>query len=143
MPWDIITPPDEPDFRLGRTALHRAAFNGNESLCRLLLESGADDSRLDCDGNPALHAAIDSGHENIVRLLLKLGSPTVKNAKGQTALFQAVQTQNISVAKILLDSSIDVNYADARGEVALHYAVENGSEAMTRLLLSHGADINA
>jgi hypothetical protein len=54
----------------GETALHGAAFGGNEAVVRLLLEDyKADVEAKDNDGKTALHLAEDEGNEAAVRVL--------------------------------------------------------------------------
>jgi ankyrin repeat protein len=126
-----------------RPPLHIAVHNNNETIIRLLLQQGADFSRLDQNGKTALHAAVESGRLGLVTLLLAGNDANVKDSSGRTALFSAVQAGNDEITRALLEGGIDVTYKDPLGETALHVAVESGSESSTMLLLKHGADINA
>ena len=53
----------------GRTALHYAARGGDLTLCRLLLEAGADPTRLDDDGRTPLEVARKYRKRDVVYLL--------------------------------------------------------------------------
>ena len=53
----------------GHTPLHEAAFNGDVSLVRLLLESGADRGLRTGDGQTALEIANLKGRDEVARLL--------------------------------------------------------------------------
>jgi ankyrin repeat protein len=128
----------------GRPALHRAAWNGNESMTELLLDRGADITIQDSVGQTALHVAVENKCEGVLRVFVeKKVDLNVKDSQGRTALFAAVRGGNLGVVKYLLESSVDVNSKDIMGNAALHLAVEQGSEPLTHLLLAHGADINA
>ncbi|KAH8812611.1 ankyrin repeat-containing domain protein [Xylogone sp. PMI_703] len=128
----------------GRTALHRAICNGNESLTQILLAQGANIHKQDINGFTALHLAVESGNENLVKLLLENGIDlNTKDTRGRTALFNAVQNENEIMTRMLLEACIDVNCRDAAGEVALHLATERGLERLVLLLLKYGAHVDA
>jgi ankyrin repeat protein len=62
----------------GWTALHLASFLTFPSASKcveFLLQSGADHSLKNLDGQTALHLAAANGSEKIVRLLISYGSP--------------------------------------------------------------------
>ena len=54
--------------------LHEAAFQGHESVVRLLLERGADPSPKDIYGATPLHHAAWGGYEAVVLLLVEHGA---------------------------------------------------------------------
>lgn len=128
----------------GRTALHFAVGNGDESMSRLLLDRGADIMRQDSTGSTPLHLAAECGSEELVKLLLeKSANPNETDLLGRTVLFGAVSSGSEVVVKMLLDALVDVNAKDSLGNVALHLAVESGSESLVVLLLEYGANIDA
>ncbi|KAF4632089.1 hypothetical protein G7Y89_g6028 [Cudoniella acicularis] len=131
--WEEKSPEPKSPSNLGRTALHRAVSAGNESVCRLLLERGADFRKQDNNGQTPLHLAVETGSEGLIKLLLKEGNPNVKDSLGRTALFQALRSKNEKVTKLLLESQIDVNSKDILGEVALYVAVERSIEEIKRV----------
>ena len=51
------------------TPLHIAAFHGNETCVKWLLEHGADATAQDIDGNTPLMLAKQKGHTAVCRLL--------------------------------------------------------------------------
>ena len=53
----------------GRTALHRAAYNGKIQVVEALLNAGADKAVKDIDGETALDLAQRNNHPAIVKLL--------------------------------------------------------------------------
>jgi uncharacterized protein len=97
----------------GFTPLHFAAFFGEESVARALLEHHADAGAV---ANNALqvmplHSAAAGRHLAIVRALLEHGAP--------------------------------VNARQQKGWTALHAAAQHGDRAMVELLLKYGANPNA
>ena len=58
----------------GCEMLMRAAWNGHESVVRLLVELGAQVDAVDSDGRTALMRAADEGHESTVHALVELGA---------------------------------------------------------------------
>ena len=97
----------------GFTPLHFAAFFGEESVARALLEHHADAGAV---ANNALqvmplHSATAGRHLAIVRALLEHGAP--------------------------------VNARQQKGWTALHAAAQHGDRAMVELLLKYGANPNA
>ncbi|KAK1957356.1 ankyrin, partial [Colletotrichum sublineola] len=75
----------------GWTALHLASMVGNESVVRLLLDTGASIDQEDEDGKTALHIAYEqfkSGrHDCVIKLLLTKGAnPVARTGDNQTAL---------------------------------------------------------
>ncbi len=67
---------------------------------------------------------------------------TVMNKATQT-LFQAIATNNIEMAKIVLaDKDIKINRQDEFGNTPLHLAVQAGNQQLLELLLDHKANPN-
>jgi ankyrin repeat protein len=73
---------------MGRTNLHKAAFDGNAERVKELLKKGADPNTKDKKGRTPLHwAAPYKGHVEVVKLLLEHGAdPNIKNKYGRTPL---------------------------------------------------------
>lgn len=144
---EMSPPPPQPTHPpvIGRAALHLAAYDGNESMTKLLLESGADVARQDSSGCTPLHIAAEAGHETIIKILLENSAdPKATDFLGRTVLFSAIKGGNDSAVRILLkEPTVDVNTKDVMGQVPLHIAVEKGSETIVRLLLKYGANIDA
>ena len=59
---------------LGRTALHVAACRKDASYTRLLLEHGADSSKVDRFGQTAFHLAVSNGFVEVSHVLLEAGA---------------------------------------------------------------------
>jgi hypothetical protein len=138
------TPPRNDPSKTSKPALHLAASVGNEKITRLLLDRGADTTKLDGNGKTVLHVAVEHQQEEIVHVLLDGQIDlNMKDSLGRTALFEAIKTGSDMIANLLLGTSLDIDAQDMFGGSAFHYAIETGSEAMVLLLLEHGADINA
>jgi uncharacterized protein len=97
----------------GFTPLHFAAFFGEESVARALLEHHADAGAVANNSMQVmpLHSAAAGRHLAIVRALLEHGAP--------------------------------VNARQQKGWTALHAAAQHGDHPMVELLLKYGANPNA
>ena len=65
---------------MGFTPLIHTALNGNVTLCKALLEHGADRDAKDDNGCAALIWAAFFSHEKVCRLLLEQGADTGHSA---------------------------------------------------------------
>jgi len=87
----------------GNTALHLAAYSGNDDVVRILLE----DSRVQIDyrniyGCTPLHLAALKGHSNIVEALLAFRSnPNTQEKNGKIALHFAIEGGHDSLSRVL------------------------------------------
>lgn len=129
------------------TALQWAAWNGHESLARLVLEKGADINfqypRQD-NWTPAtaLHLAVEAGNEGIVRFLLEHGADTsIPNPRGGTVLHSCTRINSIPIMRLLLQYGADIS-AGTQGDTPLVWAASFGFGGMVRVLLENGADIS-
>ncbi len=102
-----IENPDKKD-RNGRTALMRAAKNGDTEEINLLLKSNANVNLCDNDGWTALmNAARYQNDPEIIRILLEAGAnPNQKNKYGSTALhLAAAYTETPEILRQLVKAS--------------------------------------
>lgn len=84
------------------TPLHSAVAANNTSLCRLLLEHGADVNARQTGGITALQSAAHRGNVELVQLLLDQGAdPSLRTDDGLTALDYARQDQHDDVISLL------------------------------------------
>lgn len=143
------------------TALTLAATKGNEAICTLLINAGADIaacSRLLPHGHPifiaglrdkgltippglnALDCAASFGHESICRLLFKAGADVnAQDAHGNTALMWAAWDGQEEICKLLLAHGAELNLESNNGMTALGRAAEACNESICRLLIESGA----
>ncbi|KAH7327752.1 hypothetical protein B0I35DRAFT_640 [Stachybotrys elegans] len=89
---------DSTSFYNGWTALHTAAFQGDEKVMRVLLSYGAKTSVRDRSGRTALHVASLRGHDAIVQLWLNEGlSFSGEDKIGWTALDRVLHKATIEL----------------------------------------------
>ena len=142
-------------------ALGHAAYFGDVTACRLLLNAGVPLSSQGAD--LGLMAASFHGHWRLVQFLVEQGADAkYRDADtGETALHAALTNEDRAlydrVVQVLLTAGADVNAAtvpgvatgslmrDAftRGETPLHRAALYGTPATLRLLIEAGAHIAA
>jgi len=68
----------------------------------------------------------------------------VKDAKGNTPLYYAVQYNNFETTELLLNLGADINSKNEQGNTPLHRAfINNTSNAIINLLLGGGANMEA
>jgi ankyrin repeat protein len=97
----------------GFTPLHFAAFFGQESVARVLLEHHAD------------------------------AGAVANNAMQVMPLHSAAAGRNLAIARALLEHGAPVNARQQKGWTALHAAAQHGDHPMVELLLKYGANPNA
>lgn len=143
-----------------------AAWNGNETLARLLIAKGADVNKSGNSGLP-LYLAAEQNNSGMVSLLLAAGAHPDGNGDGSPLhiasyrgyddivrkLLEARANPNLNgslsaavrfspsllTSRLLLEHGADVNASDERGMTALHDAAIAGRIAQVQLLLRHGA----
>ncbi len=108
----------------GQTPFLRAAFSGDTTVMRLLLEHGADPNLATQGGTTALMAA--SGVGWVVQQTYTESMPS---------LLQAIS--------ICLDHKADVNAVNSMGLTALLGAANKGANDIIRLLVANGARLDA
>jgi len=86
----------------GETLLMAAAFGGQETMVRMLLQRGASVNLQDSDGGTALMFAALRGHTTIVQALLDAkADATLQATNGITALMLAEQQEHTATAQLL------------------------------------------
>lgn len=97
----------------GFTALHLAAFFGNEATAAALLDAGADVNAASTNRTISFHA---------------------------TPLHSAIASRQAGVAALLLSRGADPNARQEGGITPLHAAAAAGEDAVVKDLLARGAD---
>ncbi|XP_066281640.1 transient receptor potential cation channel subfamily A member 1-like isoform X2 [Branchiostoma lanceolatum] len=120
-----------------RTPLMLAALFGDSDSLRLLLSTGADVRRVDCDGRSVLHHAV--GHSKVLDVLLQNKKAKrlleKKDGAGCTPLHHAAQGGFDKNVRSLLAAGADRNSRNDNGETALNEAARHGRLNVMKTLL--------
>ena len=115
----------------GKTALHHAAENGQDKVCKWL--SKYISNKKDLLGATPLHYAAINGHDKCVNLLLK-GCEDWRDIDGMTPLHWAAMGGHFSTCQFLR-GDIQENAKDDKGWTALHYAAAMGRKEVCSLFI--------
>ena len=151
-----------PSSKIGLTALHIAAFYGEEEISRELFKFIPANTKSSQPTRPEnaliadfgyegdltpLHLASYSGSENVVRAILNqpnVSVDAVTYPSGFTSLHLACFSGHVGVVGLLLSRSTDLlKNKDAVGQTCLHVAASYGHYDMCQVLLGQGADFTA
>ncbi|KAI4209658.1 MAG: hypothetical protein LQ351_007412 [Letrouitia transgressa] len=100
-----------------RIALQKVAGRGNVSLCRLLLEEGAEVNNVPDNEVPPLWRAADAGKEKVVKVLLEYGAYTeALDKSGRTAIFPAALKGHWNTLNVLLQGGANANVRDVNDQ---------------------------
>jgi len=133
--------PSAPD-RLGRTALHYAAWHGHLKLVEALLHAGARPEAHDEEGDVALVWAAGLGHLKVVEALLKAGAQVEAHGRtGETALVVAAVHGRLKVVEALVKAGARLDVRGVNGNTALMSAAANGHLKVIEVLLKFGAQL--
>lgn len=124
------------------TPLMAAAYLGNTSMARVLLDAGAEVDRAMPEGWTALMWAAQQGHTTTVRELLQTGAKVDVMSNDCTALIVAAQNGCTSTVKALLQAGARIDQAGRDGVNALMAATMRGNTATVQFLLEAGANPN-
>ena len=129
----------------GSTALHWAAYHGDDAAAAALLAAHANPAAVTGTGMTPLALACQAGDADLVRLLLRYhADPNQSMKNGETPLMMAARTGGVPVLELLLKKGAKIDAREKlRGTTALMWAAANSNADAVRLLLSKGADINA
>lgn len=124
----------------GRSPLALALASSNWRVARFLLERGA---KPELPGaQPALLAAVGGEDDDPagVQLLLKHKAKVdSRDARGRTALLEAIAMGHASIVQALLEAGASVDTADGEGRTALLEAAASPNPAILPLVLARGA----
>ncbi|VDO62641.1 unnamed protein product [Schistosoma margrebowiei] len=143
------------------TPLMIAISAGRGNVASYLIEQEhADVNVINSTGQCCLHYCASKNRLQLVKQLLNAGAkPDVKDWGGVTPLHRAIATENLDIAKHLLDHTITekdvgneegcnklfstlVDLTDKQGQTPLHYACEEGNFQAATLLMNYGASVN-
>uniref|UniRef100_A0A3Q2WZK4 Uncharacterized protein n=1 Tax=Haplochromis burtoni TaxID=8153 RepID=A0A3Q2WZK4_HAPBU len=133
--------------RLGRTALHWAAFSQVDScVVDLLLSAKADPDATDNEKKTPLHLAAMEGKVDVaISLLSHRAKRRARDMDGSTPLHYAAAGGHVSVVTALLQPLNNKGTEDRNAwrKTPLHAAAEKGHDSVALRLLEAGAKINA
>lgn len=130
----------------GRTPLTWAAWRGDASSVKQLLDAGAEIDTSDWGGYTALSRAAGSGRLECVRILLRAGASTaVRNFRGSQPIHLACKAEfpNSLVVAELIRFGADLASRGEFGRTPLHYTAVCGTIETVECLVSYGANIDA
>ena len=135
------------------TLLHKATYNGNTEVARLLFEYGANINARNKDGQTPQHLLAMFSEDldvDTIRLFLEHGADVNVVDNNQSMLHKASYYGNIKVARLLLEHGGNINAQDKSGDTPLHQVLmgltDNAGAHFfdtIQLLLEHGADVDA
>jgi ankyrin repeat protein len=126
--------------------LKRAAFNGDISTVRSLVEAGVDVNCTDEHGSGTLLTF----HPEVIRYLLSKGANpnTQTNENGSSVLAGLAFVNEVECVRLLLQHGADPDRGRAESmETPLHHALAGDGASscpeLIQILIDHGADVNA
>ena len=137
---ETVKPDDLPG--LGSPHLAAAAYDGDLTTVRSLLEQGADMNELTTNiMKSATRNAASQGHVDILRFLLEHDADKEKaDDEGQSLLYIASSNGHLEVTRYLVEQGADLEKAIGNGDTPLIIASCNGHLDVARYLLEQGAD---
>lgn len=138
------------DPQTGRYLIASAVVSGNKDLIKTISAAGSSLNIQDEDGRTPLMILIEESAKkkssnnksllDLIKFVIDNGAEiSLKNKKGETALFYAVRSGNIDVLKLLITNGADINAKDNQGQTAIFIPADNGNITMTKLLIESGA----
>lgn len=138
---------DEQDHS-GRTALMYAVEHMNKHPVVALLKHGADLSLQDQHGDTALHRACRLREygmhpRDIVEVLLGARADVnVKNLDGKTPVAVAMERNQSTIARLLIERGADVDSQDNRDQSLLMKTIEKHDYVTSRMIIERSKDLD-
>ena len=126
----------------GYTQLNRAAYNGDVTMVKWLLDAGADPDIADNEGFTPLHSAVEQDHVGVTEVLLAYhADPDKACPNGVSPLHEAATRNDFGSLRMLMDSGASVD-AVCPGGTPLANAVQFNAKDAMRVLLEYGASLD-
>jgi ankyrin repeat protein len=136
---------EEPGVGELTTPLWTAVVWGRAEIVHVLLEAGADVTRLSLSGYTLLHETAKSGSVELTREMLKAGlHPDDVGSIGiaplqYCAIYGKPGEGVLDCIRVLIEAGADLSTRGFRGNTALTFAAAVGNVEIVRLLLAAGA----
>ncbi|KAI2465549.1 hypothetical protein F4781DRAFT_21590 [Annulohypoxylon bovei var. microspora] len=129
----------------GITPLHWAAINNQFTMCKFLIEKGADINKKGGESiaTPLQWAAQRSNYYTVNLLIQHGADPLISDAQGYNTLHISTFSGNVLLVVLLLHQGIPVDVADAYGHTCLMWAAYKGFPQCVDLFLRWGASVHA
>ncbi|XP_046397210.1 L-asparaginase 1-like [Ischnura elegans] len=125
--------------REGRTALHIAASEGNNSMVKYLLDKGVKVDAIDSHNQTPLSEAVRFNKHEIIKLLYSKGATlNTEDKRLGEKLCRAAAQNDVRKLQSLKLAGVNLRQADASGRTALHMAALNGHHDCTKFLIDEG-----
>lgn len=132
------------EFTDGLTLFEACAAGKFDIATLLVFQNPGSINTWSDDGFTPLGLACYFGHEDLARFLVLKGADVniaSKNGFNVFPIHSAVASNNLNLAKILLDAGAYPNVCQKAGVAPLHTAAQLGNIELIILLLEHGAEV--
>jgi len=123
----------------GRTALFDAVLNDKYESAKLLLDKGADPniSVKICTANRTMspvYFAVQQQNHRMTQLLLDKSPKNLNDSLSKALLIQAIDTENLQAAQLLMERGADLNVKNPDGLGALELAKQKKNDILLKIL---------
>lgn len=130
--------------------LSMAIYTGNIEITKLLISAGAgvgDNAKRGIEALFSVTRGATSGNRTndieLAKLLLKSGVElNVKDSRGRSLLYQAIENKRPEMRDFLIEQGINLDLANDENKTALMQAVFHNDTASVQALIAAGADLD-